>query len=373
MDKVIRYRIYPDKEQLNKIIGTIGCCRFVYNQALNWKKLAYEADGTRITYNDCAYGVTRIKKMYPWLKEADSAALQQSLRDLESAFKRFFTVKGTGYPKFKSKHHSRMSYRTVNNQDSLKILERSLVIPKLGPVRAVIHRSPEEDWRLTSCTVSIEADGSVYASCHFAASEVQKPECVDVRKVIGLDYKSDGLYMDSLGNVCDNPKNYRDSQKKLAFEQRKLKHKTVGSKNYEKQKKRIGKVHCTSANRRKDFLHKESLRIAKSYDLVCVEDLNMKELSRHAFGNGKATMDNAYGMFLTMLEYKLQYRGKKLIRVDKWYPSSQICHSCGERNTDVKDLRIRKWKCPKCGETHDRDRNAALNIRNEGIRMYLGI
>ena len=369
MDKVIRYRLYPDDKQLNTISQIIGCCRYVYNQALNWKMLAYAADGTCLTYSDCAYGLTRIKKLYPWLNNADSAALQQSLRHLEEAFKRFFTVKGTGYPKFKSKHKSRKSYTTVLTNGNIRVLPNAVKLPKVGMVKASIHRVPGEDWNLTSCTVSVEGDGSVFCSCHFTAPEEVSQKSVNPCNAIGLDYKSDGLYMDSEGHVCKAPKAYRTEQKNLAKKQRKLKNKTIGSANYNKQKKRIAKVHTKIKNRRNDFLHKESLRIANSYDVLCVESLNMREMSNKTFGNGKATLDNGYGKFLDLLEYKLERRGKILIRVDKWYPSSQICSVCGTRETTLKDLRIRKWTCSGCGSAHDRDVNAAINIKNEGLRM----
>lgn len=369
MDKVIRYRLYPDDQQLNTINQTIGCCRFVYNQALSWKKLAYEADGTHLTYSDCAFGLTRIKKLYPWLCEADSAALQQSLRHLEEAFKRFFTVKGTGYPKFKSKHKSRKSYTTVQTNGNIAVLSEAIKLPKAGTVKASIHRVPGEDWKLTSCTVSVEGDGNVFCSCHFTTPEEVPVKNINSSNVIGLDYKSDGLYMDSEGHVCGTPRAYRTEQDTLAKKQCRLKNKTVGSANYNKQQQRIAKVHTKIKNRRIDFLHKESLRIANSYDVVCVESLNMRKMSNKTFGNGKATMDNGYGKFLDLLEYKLKRQGKVLVRVDKWYPSSQICHVCGTKNPEIKDLRIRRWKCSSCGSTHNRDLNAALNIKNEGLRM----
>ncbi len=369
MDKVIRYRLYPDDKQLNIINQIIGCCRFVYNQALSWKKLAYAADGTTLNYSDCAFGLTRIKKMYPWLCQADSAALQQSLRHLEKAFERFFTVKGTGYPKFKSKHKSRKSYKTVLTNGNIAVLSDSVKLPKVGMVKASIHRVSEAGWILTSCTVSVEGDGNVFCSCHFATPEEVPVISINSSNVIGLDYKSDGLYMDSEGHVCGTPRAYRTEQGTLAKKQRELKHKTIGSANYNKQQKRIAKVHTKIKNRRNDFLHKESLRIANSYDVVCVETLNMRELSNKSFGNGKATLDNGYGKFLDLLEYKLKRRGKVLVRVDKWYPSSQICHVCGTKNPEIKDIRIRRWKCSCCGNTHDRDLNAAINIRNEGLRM----
>lgn len=190
-----------------------------------------------------------------------------------------------------------------------------------------------------------------------------------------MDYKSDGLYCDSNGNIATRYKFYRESQAKLAKEQRKLSRKKGNEKgeaksnNFLKQQKRVNKIHRHIANQRNDFLHKTSTEIANRYDVVAVEDLNMRSLSNKGFGNGKATMDNGYGMFLNMLEYKLNSRGKYFVRVDRFYPSSQTCHTCGCINPEVKDLSIRKWVCPVCGAVHNRDINAAVNIRDEGLRL----
>ena len=192
--------------------------------------------------------------------------------------------------------------------------------------------------------------------------------CNGQSKTIGLDYKSDGLYTDSEGNTCGMPHYYRKSAEHLAKAQRKLKHMTVGSSNYNKQLKRIAKIHRHTANQRKDFLHKQSTAIAKQYNCVCVENLNMKSMSNVGFGNGKATLDNGYGMFLNMLEYKLKDKGGYLIKVDKWFPSSQICSCCGTLHPKMKDLSIRTMHCV-CGYVLDRDYNAAINIKKEGLRL----
>ena len=187
--------------------------------------------------------------------------------------------------------------------------------------------------------------------------------------------KSDGLYCGSNGNIATRHKFYRESQAKLAKEQRKLSHKKGNKKgetksnNFMKQQKRVNKIHRHIANQRNDFLHKTSTEIANQYDVVCVESLNMCSMSNKGFGNGKATMDNGYGMFLNMLEYKLNSRGKYFVKVDRFYPSSQTCHTCGCVNPEVKDLSIRKWTCPVCGSVHNRDINAAVNIRIEGLRL----
>ena len=364
MNKAIKYRLYPTKKQTEYFLKCFGCCRFVYNQALNWRMAAYKADGTSLNYNDTAFGLTALKHQFAWLKEADSIALQQALRNLDKAYDSFFKKNGR-FPKFKSAKRSRKSFTTINQNGTVALSDNSVKLPKVGIVKAKIHRKPLPDWKLKSATVSMDSDGKFYVSCLF---EFDNPIYVvpTSGKAIGLDYKSDGLYMDSDGNVGSNHKYYRESHDKLAKEQRKLKHKTIGSNNYRKQQFKINRIYKHIANQRLDNLHKLSTKIANSYDVVCVESLNMRSLSNESFGNGKATMDNGYGMFLNMLEYKLSDRGKHFVKVDKWFPSTQLCSCCG--NCMKLALNQRIYKC-SCGLTIDRDLNAAINIRDEGLRI----
>ena len=238
--------------------------------------------------------------------------------------------------------------------ENIRVEDGCIILPKLGRVHAAVSRKAPEGWRLTSATVSAEKDGTYHVSCLYEYKEDTALRSLSEERAVGLDYKSDGLYVSSEGKTG----------------QRKLRHMKKGSRNREKQLRKIAKVHRHIADQRKDFLHKESLLTAKAYDIVCVEDLDMKAVSNSGFGNGKATMDNGWGMFLRMLEYKLRDHGGVLIRVDRWYPSSQLCHICGHREPAVKDLGIRKWTCPMCGTVHDRDINAAENILREGLRVY---
>ena len=364
MNKAIKYRLYPTKKQTEYFLKCFGCCRFVYNQALNWRMAAYKADGTSLNYNDTAFGLTALKHQFAWLKEADSIALQQALRNLDKAYDSFFKKNGR-FPKFKSAKRSRKSFTTINQNGTVALSDNSVKLPKVGIVKAKIHRKPLPDWKLKSATVSMDSDGKFYVSCLF---EFDNPIYVvpTSGKAIGLDYKSDGLYMDSDGNVGSNHKYYRESHDKLAKEQRKLKHKTIGSNNYRKQQFKINRIYKHIASQRLDNLHKLSTKIANSYDVVCVESLNMRSLSNESLGNGKATMDNGYGMFLNMLEYKLSDRGKHFVKVDKWFPSTQLCSCCGNRMKLALNQRI--YKC-SCGLTIDRDLNAAINIRDEGLRI----
>ena len=364
MNKAIKYRLYPTKKQTEYFLKCFGCCRFVYNQALNWRMAAYKANGTSLNYNDTAFGLTALKHQFAWLKEADSIALQQALRNLDKAYDSFFKKNGR-FPKFKSAKRSRKSFTTINQNGTVALSDNSVKLPKVGIVKAKIHRKPLPDWKLKSATVSMDSDGKFYVSCLF---EFDNPIYVvpTSGKAIGLDYKSDGLYMDSDGNVGSNHKYYRESHDKLAKEQRKLKHKTIGSNNYRKQQFKINRIYKHIASQRLDNLHKLSTKIANSYDVVCVESLNMRSLSNESFGNGKATMDNGYGMFLNMLEYMLSDRGKHFVKVDKWFPSTQLCSCCGNRMKLALNQRI--YKC-SCGLTIDRDLNAAINIRDEGLRI----
>lgn len=214
-----------------------------------------------------------------------------------------------------------------------------------------------------------------YVSITYSIEKDIKPITINENQVTGLDYKSDGLYVDNNGFIVNMPHYFRQSQTKLKSEQRKLRLKQgfkKGQKQSNRFKKRLLKVAKLQehiANQRRDFLHKLSTELSKDYGAICIEDLNMMSLSNKGFGNGKATLDNAWGMFTVMLDYKLQEQGKQLVKIDKFYPSSQTCSACGCINKEVKDLSIRKWECPNCGTVHDRDINAAVNIRNEGLNL----
>ena len=373
MNSAIKYRLYPTSEQKIMFAKTFGCCRKVYNLMLSEKIESYKTTGKFVAVTPAKY-----KKDFPYLKEVDSLALANVQLNLQSAFRNHFDRnrrKKTGFPKFKSARHSRKSYTTNNQNGTVAIIDsRYIRLPKTGKVRAVIHRVPGTDWKLRSATVSCSSDDRYYVSVLFEYENSASAYVADENNAIGMDYASDGLYVDDKGNIGTNHKFYRESHKKLAKEQRKLSRKKGSRKgedkshNYLKQQRKVNRIHTHIANQRKDNLHKISAEIANQYDIVCVENLNMRNMSNRGFGNGKATLDNGYGMFLDMLEYKLANRGKYLVKVDKWYPSSQICHCCGKRHPEMKDLRIRTMRC-ECGYVMDRDRNAAMNIKKEGLRI----
>ena len=373
MNKAIKYRVYPTTEQSIMFAKTFGCCRKVYNLMLSDKIEGYKLTGKFPTVTPAKY-----KNDYPYLREVDSLALANKQMDLQEAFRNTFSKsrkKKNGFPKFKSAKHSRKSYTTNNQKGTVAIIDNKCIkLPKIGKVKAVIHRVPDDSWTIKSATVSQESDGKYYISVLFEFDNAINLYVADKTNAIGLDYASDGLYVDSNGNTGTNHKYYRESHDKLAKAQRKLsrmqgsKKYEVKSNNYIKQLRKVNKIHRHIANQRLDNLHKISTKIANSYDVVCVESLDMKAMSNHDFGNGKATLDNGYGMFLSMLEYKLSDRNKYLIKVDKWFPSSQICHSCGTIHPEMKNLAIRKMTCD-CGLTMNRDQNAAINILKEGLRL----
>ena len=371
-NRAIKYRAYPTTEQSVMFAKTFGCCRKVYNLMLADKIESYKSTGKFVTVTPAKY-----KKDYPYLKEVDSLALANKQLDLQEAFRNCFSKsrkKNNRFPRFKSAKHTRKSYTTNNQHGTVAISDHSIKLPKIGHVKAIIHRKPDDNWSIKSATVSQESDGKFYISVLFEIADTINTYVADTTNAIGLDYASDGLYVDNNGNVGTNHKYYRESHDKLAKAQRKLsrmqgsgKHE-IKSNNYIKQLRKVNKIHRHISNQRLDNLHKISTEITNQYDVVCVESLNMKSMSNKGFGNGKATLDNGYGMFLSMLEYKLSERNKYLVKVDKWFPSSQICHCCGEVHPEMKDLTIRTMKCD-CGLTTSRDRNAAINILREGLRI----
>ena len=370
--KALRMRATPTSEQQKKIDTTINCCRFVRNQMIERNNKIYARRREHLNYNAMQNLLPIMKKYLPWLKDADSQALKYACRQVDNAYQRFFQKLG-GYPKFSSKREPVQSY-TTTKAGSIHLEPGRVKIPCLGWMPVRDKRILPENSKVCYATV-IRDHEQYFVSITYKTEETVVPHPIHDENVIGLDYKSDGLYVSSEGDLCDMPHWYRLSERSIAKEQRKLSRK-VGARNGEKpsgnfkhMQKRLFKKTRHVANQRKDFLHKTSTAIAKQYDAVCVEDLNMKAMSNKGFGNGKATLDNGYGMFLNMLEYKLADRGKPLVRVDKWYPSSQICSNCGYQVPGLKDLSIRKWTCPVCGSVHDRDHNAAINIKTEGLRM----
>ena len=366
--RAIKYRLEPTEKQKEFFEKNFGCCRFIYNCLLADKIAYYQENGKMLNNTPAQY-----KIKFPFLCEVDSLALTNSQLDLQIAFANFFNNLSYGFPHFKSKKHSKKSYTTNLVNGNIELYYDGIKLPKIGKVKGIIHLQPEQDWQLKSVTISFETDCNYYASVLFEyikkVDDIILTEEATEENTIGFDYKSSGLYMDSNGKCCDMPKYYKKSEKHLGKLQRKLKNKILDSKNYIKQQNKVRKLHKHISNQRKDFLHKESFEIANRWNNVCIESLHMRAMSNKGFGNGKSTLDNGFGMFVNFLEYKLFIRGKELVKVDKYYASSQLCNHCGYKNPLLKDLRIRSWICPVCGVHHDRDINAAINILQEGLHI----
>ena len=366
MRRAYRYRIYPDPEQQTQIAKTFGCCRFIYNRMLSDKKDWYEKHHEMLRTTPAQY-----KKEYEWLKEVDSLALANAQLHLEAAYRKFFREAKAGYPRYKSKRHPKQSYTTNVVGSNIRLEGKRLRLPKAGKVKIVLHRQIPQGAILKSVTITREASGKYYASvlCELPEPKNQRP-AVSTKdaKILGIDYAMQGMGVFSDGTKAEYPGYYRKAQERLAREQRKLSHCEKGSRNYEKQRKRVAICHEKVRHQREDYQHKLTRKLADQYDAVAAEDLDMKALSQ-CLHLGKGIMDNAYGAFLQKLSYKLEEQGKELIRIDRWYPSSQICSGCGSIHPEVKDLSVREWFCDHCLQYHDRDINAARNIREEGRHL----
>ena len=361
MNKAYRFRIYPNNEQRTMFAKTFGCVRFIYNKMLG-DKIEYYKEHKKMLKNTPA----QYKKEFEWLKEVDSLALANSQLNLESAYNNFFRDPKIGFPRFKSKKYDKNSYTTNCVNGNIVVCGNMIKLPKIGLVRLKLHRMIPSHYKLKSVTVIQNASGKYYASILF---EYEKQVSNKMAyNILGLDFSMHGLYKDSNGEEAGYPRYYRKKEARLKKEQRKLSLMEKGSKNRDKQRRKLAKVHEKVANCRKDFLHKLSRKLANTYDCICIEDLNMKVMSQ-ALNFGKSVCDNGWGMFTTFLKYKLEDMGKRLIKVDRFFASSKTCSGCGYKNEEVKNLAVRSWTCPNCGMYHDRDTNAAINIRNEGIRI----
>ena len=360
-NKAYKFRIYPNSEQKILFAKTFGCVRFIYNQMLFDKIKHYEETKQKLNNTPAQY-----KKEFGWLKEVDSLALANAQINLQTAYNSFFKNPKTGFPKFKSKKSNRKSYTTNCVNGNIGIENGCIKLPKIGLVNMKQHRKIPTDYKLKSVTVSQNPSGKYYVSVLFEyENQVQEQT---PQTFLGLDFSMHELYKDNNGNEPQYPRYYRQAEKRLSREQRKLSLMHKGSKNRDKQRIRIAKLHEKVANQRKDFLHKQSRQITNTYDCICIEDLNMKAIIQ-SLNFGKSVSDNGWGMFVRFLQYKLSDIGKRLIKVDKYFASSQICSCCGYKNRETKNLAVRVWNCPNCGTHHDRDINAAINIRNEGMRL----
>ena len=360
-NKAYKYRLYPNKEQEILLAKTFGCVRFIYNKMLSDKIEHYKETKEKLNNTPAQY-----KKEFEWLKEVDSLALANEQMNLQTAYNNFFRSPKVGFPKFKSRKRNRFSYTTNNQNGTVSIKDGKLRLPKIGLVRIKLHRLIPEGHKIKSATITKTPSGKYYAAI-LVEYEQEIPYIeLDKNKALGLDYASHSFYVDSQGREADYPKFYRNAQEILAREQRKLSLMKYGSNNYLKQKIRVARLQEHISNQRTDWIHKLSTRLANEYDYICVEDINMQNMAQ-SLKLGKSTNDNGFGMFRTILAYKLADRGKKLIKIDKWFPSSKMCRFCGNINHEL-TLSDRVWTC-ECGQVLNRDENAAINIMNVGLSM----
>ncbi len=365
MLKAYKYRIYPDSGQRIQIAKTFGCCRFVYNRTLAYKKEMYEKEKKSVSKTDCNNFCNRkLKKEYEWLKEVDKFALTNAVYNMDSAYQKFFK-EHTGYPKFKSKHDNHKSYTTnfTNGNIAVDFENGKVKLPKLKGVKAKTHR--RFDGRIKSATVSQAPSGKYFVSI---LAEIEHMEMPHTEGNTGLDLGIRDLCITSSGEKFGNPKTIKKYERKLARLQRQLAHKEKGSRNYCRQKKKLALCHEKIANARKDYLHKVSHKIISENQVIVSENLQIKNMIKNHHLAGSIS-DVSWYELTRQLGYKAAWNGRKYIKIDTFYASSQICSGCGYQNAGTKDLSVREWICPVCGEKHDRDINAAKNILAEGLRQ----
>ena len=372
--KAYKFRIYPTEEQEIFFAKTFGCVRKVYNLMLNDRKKAYEEVKNDPSKKMIFPTPAKYKEEFPFLKEVDSLALANAQLHLDKAYKNFFRDKSVGFPRFKSKKNPVQSYTTNNQNGTVALIDSKFIkVPKLKSlVRIKLHRQPKG--MIKSATVSRHSSGKYYISllCKEEISELPK-----TNSAIGIDLGITDFAILSDGQKIDNHKFTSKMEKKLKREQRKLSRRALlakkkgiplsEAKNYQKQKRKVARLHEKVMNQRTDFLNKLSTEIIKNHDIICIEDLNVKGMLRN-HKLARSISDVSWSSFVAKLQYKADWYGREIIKVDQWFPSSQICSECGHKD-GKKSLDIREWTCPICHTHHDRDINASINILTEGLRI----
>ena len=380
MLKAYKYRIYPTEAQKDLLIRSFGCARWFYNYALNLTSQTYKDTGKGLSRNDIIKLLPTLKEEYEWLAEAPSQALQQVALDLSSAFLNFFE-KRAKYPNFKKRHKK----QSIRFPQGIKLEGDYLTLPKIKKVYCKVSKLPQG--KLKSVTVSMTPSGQFYASCLYDDGK-EKPEPNSQGKAVGIDVGLTHFVITSDGTKHGNPKYYRKYEKKLAIKQKQLSRKQEGSSNRNKAKVKVAKVHEKISRCREDFLHKLSRNLVDENQVIVVENLAVKNMVRNApplstlnsiqggsavknHSLAKSISDAGWGMFCTMLKYKAEWEGKTYIEVDRFFPGSKTCNVCLTQ-VDSLPLNVRTWTCEHCQTTHDRDINAAKNIKDEGLRILAG-
>ena len=369
--KGLKFRIYLNKKQINKIEKNFGCSRFVYNYFLSLNIDRRKNNEKKLSYNEMSSLLTKLKKQdeYAWLNEADSTSLQQSLKKLDQSYKNFFLGnKKVGFPKFKSKKSNYNSYKTVvtkrnNGTKNVNFNNSYIQIPKIGWIKFI--KSQEIIGDIKNCTIIKNEINQYYISI---LVEQEVDELQKNNNVVGIDLGIKDFAILSDGKIFKNPKFLKNGEKKLKKEQRRLSKKKNGGKNWNKQRIKLAKVHKSISNKRNNYMQKISSIIINENQVICIENLKVVNmLKNHKLA--KSIMDCSWSEFSTMLRYKSEWYGRNLLVIDAYYPSSQLCNYCKYQNKEIKDLAIREWICPKCGSMINRDLNASLNIRDEGLNM----
>lgn len=367
MEQTSKFRLYPNREQENLIQRTFGCVRFVYNTFLGKRIDAYKTEKKTLNYCTCSALLTEMKRdeAFAWLKEVDSVALQQTLRNVDNSFRLFWRScrngSNVGFPNFKKKHDRHKSYTTKQN---IKVLDGCIKLPKLGKVKCRV--SKQVCGRILNATISQAPSGKYFVSVCYTDTKITPYKKTGA--MVGLDMGLKELVITSDGRKYKNQKYSTKAARRLARLQRRLSRKPKDSGRREKARKAIARLYEHITNQRNDYLHKLTTELVKENDVIVLEDLAVKSMMKN-HKLSRSIGDAAWSEFVRQLGYKAVWYGKTIVKIDRFYPSSQLCSACGYRYEAVKDLSVRKWVCPQCGAELDRDVNAAKNILNEGLRF----